>query len=68
MNQPDLFALQPPRFEIGGSWFSNVDRMWYVGPCCIDVSWPWLNPLAEGESCRNISAQSVTYPTRSKRL
>lgn len=36
---------QPQRFEMGGAWFSTVDRKWYEGLQSIDLSWPWLTFL-----------------------
>lgn len=32
--------LLPPRCEIGGAWYSTASSRIYVGPCCVDCSWP----------------------------
>ena len=42
------FPMMPPRFEIAGAWFSNVNARWYIGAHCVDLSWPWLNPWPKG--------------------
>ncbi len=38
----DADALAPPRFNLSGYWSSTAAREWYVGPTCIDLTWPWL--------------------------